>query len=298
MDKVFFVVSVLMLIIGIAVLVTTYLNHIKIMKRLKKMLDDAVSGNFSETEFDETAISSLETSMKHYISKLELNKTELSVEKDKVKELISDISHQTKTPAANIILYANLLAESCSDEQKAAVNEIVHQSEKLNMLIQALVKASRLETGIISVVPSENLVKKLIEDSVSVIVPKADNKSISVHISSENAYASFDMKWTSEAVINILDNAVKYAYNDTSINVSVTEYEMFVRIDIENEGITISADEQPKIFQRFYRSPMVHDIEGIGIGLYLAIEIISAEGGYIKVSSGSKNVFSVFLPKK
>lgn len=298
MDKVFLVVSALMLATGIAFAGITYLKHIRLMKRLKKMLDDAVSGNFSETKFDETSISSLETSMKNYISMSELNKSDLSAEKDKVKELISDISHQTKTPAANIILYANLLAESCSDEQKAAVTEIIRQSEKLNTLIQVLVKASRLETGIISVVPSENSVNKLIDECVFVILPKAENKHITVNVHREPADALFDMKWTIEAVGNILDNAVKYSCENTAIYVSVTDYELFVRIDIENEGIPIPDDEQPKIFQRFYRSPEVHDIDGIGIGLYLAREIISSQSGYIKVRSDRKTMFSVFLPKK
>ena len=292
------VVCALMLTAGIAFSGITYLKHIRLMKRLKKMLDDAVSGNFSETEFNETAISSLETSMKNYISLSELNKSELSDEKDKVKELISDISHQTKTPAANIILYANLLAESCSDEQKTAVSEILRQSEKLNMLIQALVKASRLETGIISVVPSENSVNKLIDECVFVMIPKSENKHITVNVRCEAADALFDMKWTVEAVGNILDNAVKYSCENTAIYVSVTDYELFVRIDIENEGIPIPDDEQPKIFQRFYRSPKVHDIDGIGIGLYLAREIISSQSGYVKVRSDRKTMFSVFLPKK
>lgn len=298
MDKVFLVVSALMLATGIAFAGITYLKHIRLMKRLKKMLDDAVSGNFSETKFDETSISSLESSMRNYISMSELNKQDLSAEKNKVKELISDISHQTKTPAANIILYANLLAESCSDEQKAAATEIIRQSEKLNTLIQVLVKASRLETGIISVVPSENSVNKLIDECVFVILPKAENKHITVNVHREPADALFDMKWTIEAVGNILDNAVKYSCENTAIYVSVTDYELFVRIDIENEGIPIPDDEQPKIFQRFYRSPEVHDIDGIGIGLYLAREIISSQSGYIKVRSDRKTMFSVFLPKK
>ena len=244
-------ICALMLTAGIAFSGITYLKHIILMKRLKKMLDDAVSGNFSETEFNETAISSLETSMKNYISLSELNKSELSDEKDKVKELISDISHQTKTPAANIILYANLLAESCSDEQKTAVSEILRQSEKLNMLIQALVKASRLETGIISVVPSENSVNKLIDECVFVMIPKSENKHITVNVRCEAADALFDMKWTTEAIGNILDNAVKYSCENTSIDVSVTEYELFVRIDIQNEGIAIPDDEQPKFSSAF-----------------------------------------------
>ncbi len=297
MSDILFVISACMLTASIIIFIFSYINHIKLMNRLKKMLDDAVGGVFLESHFDETTISSLESSMRHYITMSEFNKSALSAEKDKIKELISDISHQTKTPAANILLYANLLAENCGEEHKNSVNEIIHQSEKLNMLIQALVKASRLETGIISVKPSENSVRKLINEAAAAVLPEAESRQISIHIDCDDAKAFFDLKWTAEALNNILDNAVKYADKCTVINVSVTAYELFVRIDIENNGIKISADELPKIFQRFYRSPDVHDIDGIGIGLYLSREIISAQGGYIKVSSENSTVFSVWLKK-
>ena len=114
-----------------------------------------------------------------------------------------------------------------------------------------------------------------------------------------NVTAVFDIKWTAEAISNMIDNAIKYTEAGGSVEVSAAEYEMFVKIDISDTGIGMTEDETAKVFTRFYRSPRVHDDRGVGIGLYLAREIVSRQGGYIKVRSevGQGSVFSVFLPK-
>ncbi|WP_404988597.1 sensor histidine kinase [Clostridium culturomicium] len=108
------------------------------------------------------------------------------------------------------------------------------------------------------------------------------------------------MKWTVEAVYNIVDNVVKHTNENGSIIIEVKDYEMFCRIDIEDNGIGIAEEEQNKIFSRFYRSQQVQNIEGIGIGLFLTRKILSAQGGYMKVASkvGTGSTFSVFLPKE
>ena len=112
--------------------------------------------------------------------------------------------------------------------------------------------------------------------------------------------AFFDFKWTLEALANIVENAIKYTPPGGLVTVSTREYEMFVCIDITDNGIGMSEEETAKIFTRFYRSPHVYEEKGVGIGLYLAREIVSKEGGYIKVSSelSKGSVFSVFLPKQ
>ena len=111
--------------------------------------------------------------------------------------------------------------------------------------------------------------------------------------------ACFDLKWTLEALSNILDNAVKYTPAGGTVSVNAQEYEMFVRIDVADSGIGMSEEETAKVFARFYRSPRVSQEKGVGIGLYLVREILSREGGYIKVTSkiDQGSTFSVFLPK-
>ncbi len=286
---------------AIVVVVSRYKTR-KTMKHLFEMMNRAIDGTFEESTYDESMLSALETKMKTYLSKNLLSSKELSTERDKIKSLISDISHQTKTPIANILLYSSLLKEQeeLPEELKDIVEQICSQSEKLNFLIGALIKTSRLETGIISVECSQNSVKELIENILGQVELKAKEKEISIKVFIGEEKAFFDMKWMGEAIYNILDNAVKYTSKGGHIKVEVKEYEMFCRIDIEDDGIGIEEREQSKIFSRFYRSQRVHDIEGLGIGLFLTREILSSEGGYMKVASavGQGSTFSVFLPKE
>ena len=298
---------------------------LKTMNKLDEMLEKAINGSFSETTYDESKLSALEVKLNRYLSICTVSSKNLSEEKEKIKTLISDISHQTKTPLANILLYSQILLEK-ADRLEAGVNtdmavrsglsessgqrgqlpqmeiecirQISTQSEKLNFLISTLIKTSRLETGIISVKPERQAVNQLIETSLEEILPKAAAKSIALNRSHYTGTACFDQKWTAEALFNILDNAVKYTPDGGNITISATTYELFYRIDIADNGFGIAEEELSKIFGRFYRSPEVNQVEGVGIGLYLAREIISAQGGYIKVKSrrGFGSVFSVFLP--
>ena len=226
----------------------------------------------------------------------------VELEKDKIKSLIADISHQTKTPIANLLLYSELLLEEDTGNLSAQMCENIvqlhAQSEKLQFLIASLVKLSRLENGILQLSPQEEALKSMLTLAVKETESKARAKGLELILHDTDEKAYFDSKWTLEAICNILDNAVKYT-NAGSISLSVTAYEMFVRIDIKDSGIGIKEEELSKIFSRFYRSEDTKNMEGVGIGLYLSRQIISGEGGYIKVSSvyGQGSTFSVFLPK-
>ncbi|TKI47281.1 HAMP domain-containing histidine kinase [Lysinibacillus sphaericus] len=273
----------------------------KVIDRLNKMIDNAIEGRPIENGFDESKLSALETKLAHYLTANSATKIQLADEKSQINQLISDISHQTKTPLANILLYTQLLAESeLSDYDQNCVAALTQQAEKLNFLISSLVKASRLETGIITVTPTNNNVANMLETVIEQATPKAIGKNIALTVDSRDVEAVFDPKWTVEALYNIVDNAIKYTPSGRSVQLSVTPYQLFCRIDVADTGLGISEDETAKIFSRFYRSQEVTDKEGVGLGLYLAREIITAQGGYIKVKSrlGVGSVFSVFLPIK
>lgn len=275
------------------------LNADKVMNRLDQMIDNAIDGKPIETSFDETKMSALETKLARYLALTGASKAALSAEKTRINELVSDISHQTKTPIANILLYAQLLEESeLSAENRLCVKPLMEQTEKLYFLIASLVKVSRLETGIISLAPTQQPVQPMLDDSLAQAMAAAQSKNMTVSRPQTGVSASFDRKWTAEAVYNILDNAIKYTPNGGSIAVSVTAYQLFCRIDVTDTGVGISEEDTVKIFTRFYRSPAVSEGEGVGVGLYLAREIIGGEGGYIRVTSapGSGSTFSVFLP--
>lgn len=273
----------------------------KTIDRLNRMIDNAIEGKPIENGFDESKMSALETKLAHYLATNSATKEQLAEEKANINQLISDISHQTKTPLANILLYTQLLSESgLSQQDKNCVFALGKQAEKLNFLISSLVKASRLETGIISVTPANNRVAKLLETAMEQAAPKAKENGIALTSCTCDLEGFFDLKWTTEALCNIVDNAIKYTPRGGSVRISVNAYQLFYRIDVADTGIGISEDETAKIFSRFYRSQQVSDKDGVGIGLYLAREIIGAQGGYIKVASKPDcgSVFSVFLPMK
>ncbi|MEA4988285.1 MAG: HAMP domain-containing sensor histidine kinase, partial [Anaerovorax sp.] len=215
--------------------------------------------------------------------------------------LISDISHQTKTPITNLVLYSGLLGEQkeLSPYSRNLVEEVIKQSEKLNFLVGSLIKSSRLESGIINVHPTENSIDELVNDAIKQVEMEAENKQILITNKNTGLTFKFDYKWTLEAIYNILDNAVKYTPECGEIYIGVESYELFYRISIKDNGIGIEEAEQSKVFSRFYRSKNVADKEGVGIGLYLSKEIIEKQGGYIKINSvlGMGATFSIFLPK-
>ncbi|MDW7660201.1 MAG: HAMP domain-containing sensor histidine kinase [Bacillota bacterium] len=271
----------------------------KTIDRLNQMVDNAIEGRPIENGFDESKISSLETKLSHFLAMNNTTKVQLAEEKLKVHELVSDISHQTKTPLANILLHSMLLSESdLSEHDRLCVNALSEQVNKLNFLISALVKGSRLETGIISVSAKQGGISQLLQDVLCQAEPTAKVKNVMISIETTDINASFDPKWTTEALFNIVDNAIKYTPKGGTVKISATAYQMFCRIDVEDSGIGIDEEDMPKIFTRFYRSPRVRDHDGVGIGLYLSRQIISGQGGYIKVQSkiGKGSTFSLFLP--
>lgn len=290
----------LIIIILVCVLLFMRHKHLKMLDRFDFMLDKAMQNDFSESEFTESRLSKTESKMYRYLSAGKTSLRQINYEKDAIKSLISDISHQTKTPISNILLYSELLcdAENMNEKTKGLAENIKSQTQKLNFLIGSLIKISRLENGVVSLSPKDNSVNKLIEGLD--FENKASEKNISLQISGNmDMTAFFDLKWTTEAISNIVDNAIKYTQSEGTVRVSAYCYEMFVKIDISDNGIGIGEEEIPKIFTRFYRSQNVADEQGVGIGLYLAREIISRQGGYIKVSSkvGKGTTFSVFIPK-
>ena len=296
------VLLLVLIIVSAAAVVYSIYSHIRMRQQIKKldeMLDKAIDGSFTESCFDESQLSYIENKMWKFLSSSEISARKTAEEKAKIKTLIADISHQTKTPVSNILLYSELLSEcDLSDTEKDYANRIFSQSEKLSFLITSLVKLSRLETGIIALSPKKNDIAPMLSDIVVQAQAKADEKGLSLTLECGEEKAVFDEKWTNEAVWNIVDNAIKYT-DKGGVKIIVKEYEMFVCIEISDTGRGIPELEQAQIFSRFYRSENTSSEEGVGIGLYLARQIVSAEKGYIKVISeiGKGSAFSVFLSK-
>lgn len=271
----------------------------RIMEHMDRMLDAAMEGRFKEQVYDESMLSSIETKLAHYLAASETAGQKLKDEKEKVKQLIADISHQTKTPVANLLLYIQMLEErELPKEESEFVRELDSQAQKLNFLIASLVKASRLETGMLVLQPKWNRLSPMLEDVLAQAAPQAERKQLELKFVPNGLQAYFDRKWTAEAVYNVVDNAVKYTPEGGKIIVEVLDMEMFVRIEVRDNGIGIPEDETAKVFQRFYRGTSANGQEGLGIGLYLSRQIIAGEDGYIKVKSkeGEGSSFFIYLP--
>lgn len=299
MSNVIWLAAALCLPAAAVIVFCNYRRVKKTMDTIEQLLDSVMNGTFTEDTFDERRLSRLETRLAHYLSASVVSARKTAEEKDKIKTLIADISHQTKTPIANLLLYSELLQEEAlPDSARSNVEALHNQTEKLRFLIDSLVKLSRLENGILSLLPEKESLQPVLWKVRDQYLPKAEAKGLSLHLSDTDAYAIFDARWTAEALGNIVDNAIKYT-KQGDITISVTEYEIFARINITDTGIGISSEELPKIFSRFYRSEDVKNCDGVGIGLYLARKIVSEEGGYIKVTSrpGQGSCFSVFLPR-
>lgn len=274
-----------------------YRKEKRLLDRLQNMIDAAKGGELRRTEISEEKYSALEDSLKQYLDSSILSGENQQKQKDIIQSLISDIAHQTLTPISNLKLYGQILSEE-SEKNEEIIETIKEQTEKLEFLIESLVKLSRMESGIISVNPKQIEISDLLEQLKSEYAVKAKVKNIILSVCDTQLKANCDLKWTAEAVGNIVDNAIKYTQEGGNVRIKVEQYSFFVRIDIEDDGIGIEEEEIPKIFTRFYRSFSVSDQAGVGIGLYLAREIIQAQKGYIKVTSepGKGSVFSVFLP--
>lgn len=227
--------------------------------------------------------------------RLLLNESRLKLEKEETKGLVTDISHQLKTPIASLKMCLSLLNEENLEplERKEFMERSIEQIDHLEALTAALINISRMETGMIKIHRENKRIVDTILSAINSVYIKADEKNILINFDSnlesevENLALPHDEKWTREAISNVLENAIKYSEKGTTITIKITKLINFLRIEIEDEGIGIDKKEYTKIFKRFYRgkSEEVKNAEGSGVGLYLTRKILEEQGGNITVTS-------------
>ena len=272
-------------------------------EELCRTMDHMISGNEEpvQTQDRETLIARINYRLLRLYGIMQENRCRVDAERQELQMLVSDISHQVKTPVSNLKMVTDTLLKKPVTEQERQdfLEGIRSQTDKLEFLFQAMVKTSRLETGAIRLEKKEGLLIDTVALALSGIVYRAEKKDISVTVACpDDLRLCHDSKWTAEALFNLLDNGVKYTPAGGKISVFVTQWEMYVEIKVSDTGKGITESNQASIFRRFYREEEVHEQPGVGIGLYLAREIVMRQGGYIKVVSkpGEGSSFSVMLP--
>lgn len=271
------------------------------MERLSTMIDEATKGTLKSRRSDGSVFSELEVKMNQYLKICIVRNRRAKEKKDLIKSLIAEVAFQTQAPLANVRMYSDMLREQTdlSEDNLKIARRISNQSERLNVMLESLVKISLLESGLNSITPKQQNVGNLLAEARHELQPLADKKKIAIHYKRKGIQAVVDYPWTLVAISSILENAIKYSRPNSIVKMSVIQYEMYARIDITDNGIGIDYKETEDIFKRFYRGKEAQKQEGLGIGLYLAKHIVQEQCGYIKVSSmvGKGTMFSVFLPR-
>lgn len=300
-----FVVSAFVLLCGLLFLLDFLHNRYNdnLLEEITLLIEALVEQQ-ERTVFSE-AEDTLTARLQHQLLKLRnilrAQNQMLAQEKEHIKTLISDISHQIKTPVAAANTFAQLLGDKAlSDEERNEYIATLQMSlDKLTFLTNSLIKMSRLESGIIRLKPEQNSLNDIVLQAVKSVYAKAKNKNITITFDCEQTFeALLDFNWTAEAITNVLDNAVKYTPNGGIVDLKITEYPSYLRLDISDNGMGIPEEEQAKIFGRFYRGKQSAGVDGVGIGLYLTRDIVNKQNGYIKVASDENgSTFSLFLKK-
>lgn len=264
-------------------------KYVRFTENIEKQIDDFINGDFDKSNINEEQLDSKLSSKLYKLGNIINAKMEKnSQSKKEIQEMVSDIAHQIKTPIANIRMYSDTISNNdLSKEKEQEFLEIITgQVDKLEFFTDSLTKMSRLETNMI--VLNKEQAQSL-----------AEKKNINIEINGDiSATIKYDKKWTLEVICNILENAIKYTNDNGKIEINIEKLESFLKIDITDNGIGIESENINNIFKRFYREQKVHNIEGVGIGLYLSKTIIEQQNGYIKVKSkvNEGSTFSVFLP--
>ena len=234
---------------------------------------------------------------------LALKSRQLVEEKDQTKTLVTDISHQLKTPVSALKTSFAMSMETDGEEQTRFLDACSRQIERLEQLMGALIQVARMEQGMIKIQPAKTSLTEVLVEAVNIVYHKAQKKEISFDTASlegQEYMVTADPKWSAEALANLLDNAVKYSPAGSRIQIRIQKLYSFIEIAIEDEGIGVPKEERTVIFKRFYRgkSETVKREDGWGIGLYLSRKILEEEGGSLFMRQGKErgSIFIVHLP--
>ena len=280
-------------------------RFVRMAEKVEDAIDAIIDGRELKTEElnKDTLFSKIQSKLEQ-LSEVTKSAEEKNVkQKEEIQKMVSDISHQLKTPIANITMYNDtILNHDLPAKQQYRFLKIMQkQVEKLDFLVRSLMKMSRLENSMIKLKKEENSLFDMVVEVVENLSIPMEKKKLDLQIDCpKNLRICYDRKWTAEALFNVMDNAVKYTPEYGKIRVEAEVLGMFVRLSVSDTGIGIAPEHMNDVFQRFFREEKVHNAKGVGIGLYLAREIITKQGGYMKVVSkeDAGSTFFIYLPNE
>ena len=293
--------SIILLVLLFLVVWWSIREKRKTYRRIDELLDRVLNQEIIlDSDIKEGEYSALVSKMKQIQEVLESHARSAETEKEQVKSLVSNMSHQLKTPLANLSLYAEILEKNeLSQERKNEFfSKMQRQIEKLSWMVESLSKMVKLEQKLDDFEVKNTKIRQTILDAVDTVYEKLEKKDIQLDMESfEERFLYPNRKWTVEVFVNLLENAIKYTEKGGFISIRVKSYELYTEIQVSDNGRGIRQEELTDIFKRFYRSPEVENMEGSGIGLYLCNLILEKEKGYITAISeyGKGSCFSVFL---
>ena len=258
------------------------------MEELSEALESLINGNDPGLEGlnDDTLPSKVKNQIQRLGDKMRGQEQALQKEREEIRGLIADMAHQLRTPLANMESYLTLLqnGEGDQEDREFCMQAILESEEKIRFLTEGFIRMARLENGIIQIRKEQGKLQETILAGILQVRAAAEEKSITVRLEmDEELEVSHDPRWLGEAVYNLLDNSVKYSPEYSEIVVTAEKNEMFLRIEVRDQGIGIDEGEESLVFRRFYRGNRVSGSQGFGLGLYLAREIVMRHGGFMKL---------------
>lgn len=215
----------------------------------------------------------------------------LQHDKKRLADAIADISHQLKTPLASMQVMLDVLEQPNIPEEKRLqfLHSLQTQLERMEWLISSLLKLSKLDAGTIQFQSEDAAILDVIKQALQPVEIAIEVKELRIHIEGDrNARFLVDLKWTTEAIINVIKNAVEHTPPQSTITLIIRETSIFTELIVTDEGSGISKEDLPHLFKRFYKGK--HSGESsIGIGLALTHSIMQSQNGMIEVKNGLRS---------
>lgn len=283
--------TLIVFILILSIIVFKY-NHSESKKinEITKYIEEINRGNYKlnieENTEDELSI------LKNELYKITIMLKEVAEnsQKDKttLKDSLSDISHQIKTPITSIlIMLDNILSDENMPEdiKKDFIKDIKREIINIKFLVESILKLSKVDSNSIKFIKKEVFIKDIINEAVKNVSMLSELKNIEIIVSGDDSIKTIcDLKWQVEAITNILKNCIEHSYENRKIYINYNQNNMYTELKIEDNGTGIDAKDLPHIFERFYKGKNSSS-DSVGIGLALSKSIIESNNGYIQVDS-------------